>query len=44
MRDKEPTSEVVVREILPQETKYSIAKQYKITVELDRQSGFRAKL
>jgi LysM repeat protein len=33
---KEPTSEVVVREILPQETKYSIAKQYKITVaELD---------
>jgi hypothetical protein len=23
---KEPTSEVVVREILPQETKYSIAK------------------
>jgi cell wall-associated NlpC family hydrolase len=33
---KEPTSQVVVREILPQETKYSIAKQYKITVaELD---------
>jgi cell wall-associated NlpC family hydrolase/DNA-directed RNA polymerase subunit H (RpoH/RPB5) len=33
---KEPRSEVVVREILPQETKYSIAKQYKITVaELD---------
>jgi hypothetical protein len=33
--DKEPTSEVVVREILPQET-IPIAKQYKITVaELD---------
>jgi hypothetical protein len=36
---KEPTSEVVVREILPQETKYSIAKQYTVA-ELDAANRF----